>query len=427
MTYKKVIRSTSAPLAPTGWAGRLRPDARHKTLKSEQGFQLQVVGEHVSIAKDYSPRWVTSGGPCGLSTKDPKRAHREPPEMAVFVADSDFVLHQGDCLEVLRELPSESVHCCVTSPPYWGLRDYGHEGQIGLEQTPDEYVAQMVNVFGELRRVLREDGTLWLNLGDSYSHGGNGSRDPEKWPKQSRNDHRVEHRNTAGGKPKDMVGIPWRVAFALQADGWWLRSDIIWAKPNPMPESVTDRPTKAHEYVFLLTKSSRYFYDSDAIAEPATWYGPNGRPKSGPHAGQMHARAANPTWKERKAAGATRGNVAFDGNVGAGTQRGVHGDGVSHDLGNGLTRNARSVWEIQTMQFADAHFATFPEELPRRCIAAGSPAGGTVLDPFMGSGTTAKVARDLGRRSIGIELNPDYCELAARRLSQQSLLAEPAA
>jgi DNA modification methylase len=327
--------------------------------------------------------------------------------MSVYVQDTDFTLYHGDCLDVLRGLPDASVHCCVTSPPYWGLRDYGAEGQIGLEQTPDEYVARMVQVFREVRRVLRDDGTLWLNLGDSYNSAASNQRNEliggcdAGMGRSQKIDRDL--------KPKDLVGIPWRVAFALQADGWWLRSDIIWAKPNPMPESVTDRPTKAHEYVFLLTKSSRYFYDADAIREQATYYGPNGangsRPES-PHAGQMLKRSGNKNRKPNPAAALGRGD----------TSHGIPWEGYD--------RNARSVWEIATQPYADAHFATFPQELPRRCIAAGSPADGTVLDPFMGSGTTALVARNHGRSSIGIELNPDYCELAAKRLSQQSLLAE---
>lgn len=357
-----------------------------------------------------------SGQPAGSAASEP------------FVSDPDFTLYVGDVREVLATLPDGSVDCCVTSPPYWGLRDYGHDGQIGLEATPAAFVAEMVAVFAEVRRVLAPTGTLWLNLGDSYAGGGCGARDPERWPKQSRNDHMATHAKSGHGlKQKDLVGIPWRVAFALQDDGWYLRSDIIWAKPNPMPESVTDRPTKAHEYLFLLSKSPRYFYDADAIAEPARWYGPNGQPKSGPHANQMKGRAGKghtpATWEERKAAGGGPGNVGRSENY----QGGVHGVGGSHELGNGLTRNARSVWTIQTMQYADAHFATFPEELPRRCIAAGCPADGVVLDPFMGSGTTALVARKLGRRSVGIEINPEYAALAAKRLSQLSLLAEGAA
>lgn len=327
---------------------------------------------------------------------------------APFVQDADFTLYQGDALQVLREMPDASVDCCVTSPPYWGLRDYGHDGQLGLESTPDEYVARLVAVFGEVRRCLTDAGTLWLNLGDSYTSGGRDNFGPSKPDKNIVLHNAKRATQPADLKPKDLVGIPWRVAFALQADGWWLRSDIIWSKPNPMPESVTDRPTKAHEYVFLLSKSPRYFYDADAIAEPATWYGPNGKPKTGPHAGQMHGRAGkNENHIDRRKVGFNERWDAQDGN-------------------HSLTRNTRSVWEIQTQQYADAHFAVFPEELPRRCILAGCPEGGTVLDPFGGSGTTALVARKLNRRSVLIELNADYCDLAARRLQQLSLLAEPA-
>jgi DNA modification methylase len=356
-----------------------------------------------------------------------------------FVDDPDFTLYVGDVRDVLRELPDDSVHLCVTSPPYWGLRDYGSDNQIGLEPTPQRYVSALVSVFAEVRRVLRPDGTLWLNLGDTYASdpkkGGSGTpngrnnrgEDYARGKRIERGSGRWGGGNMGapGLKAKDLSGIPWRVAFGLQDAGWFLRCDLIWAKPNPMPESVKDRPTRSHEYVFLFAQSPRYYFDAEAIEEPATWYGPNGYPKAGPHSGQMHGRAKKkpPTWEERKAAGATRGNVAFEGNVGAGTQRGVHGEGVSHDLGDGLTRNARSVWTIQTQQFADAHFAVFPEELPRRCIAAGCPQDGVVLDPFMGSGTTALVARKLGRKSIGIELNPVYAALCAKRLQQQSLFA----
>jgi hypothetical protein len=221
-----------------------------------------------------------------------------------FVQDRDFTLYVGDALDVLRGLPDESVHCCVTSPPYWGLRDYGVDGQLGLEATPEEYVARMVAVFAEVRRVLRSDGTCWLNIGDSYTSGGRDYRVADSKGDASGNARAMETRAAvpAGLKPKDLVGIPWRLTFALQADGWYLRSDIIWSKPNPMPESVTDRPTKAHEYLFLLTRSARYFYDAEAIAEPAEWYGPNGRPKEGPHGGQMHARAAAKRPQQRRAA-----------------------------------------------------------------------------------------------------------------------------
>lgn len=352
-----------------------------------------------------------------------------------FVEDRDFVLYVGDVRDVLAGLPEGSVDCCVTSPPYWGLRDYGHTGQIGLEATPDEYVAVMVAVFREVGRVLKPSGTLWLNLGDSYARdpgkGGSGpngkhdfipdygkAREIVKDKRLPRGEGRWGGGNVVapGLKQKDLCGIPWRVALALQADGWYLRCDIIWHKPNPMPESVTDRPTRAHEYVFLLSKSPRYHYDAEAIQEPARWFGPNGQPKSGPHAGQMKGCAGKghtpATWEERKAAGAGPGNV---------------GRSVSHELGDGLTRNARSVWAIQTVQYAEAHFATFPIELPLRCIRASCPEGGTVLDPFIGSGTTALAARKLGRKSIGIEINPGYAKLCATRLQQQSLFAESAA
>lgn len=302
---------------------------------------------------------------------------------------STFRLLVGDCREMLRTLPDESVHCVVTSPPYWGLRDYGVDGQLGLEPTPEEYVANMVEVFREVRRVLRDDGTLWLNLGDSYANDG-------KWGGSSGGKHATAlHGNTGIGrqkvttglKPKDLVGIPWRVAFALQADGWYLRSDIIWSKPNPMPESVRDRPTKAHEYVFLLSKDERYHYDADAIAEEAT------------HAGRVV-----------KATGGDAKNAAM-GRYGQ-TRTGF----VERDNKVGDTRNARSVWTIATKPFPGAHFATFPPELAERCILAGCPKGGTVLDPFAGSGTTGMVATGHGRHAVLIELNPDYAELIRERI-----------
>ena len=293
----------------------------------------------------------------------------------------------GDCLTVLRTLPDGFANTCVTSPPYWGLRDYGHDGQIGLEETPDAYVERMVAVFREVRRVLRDDGTLWLNLGDSYNGSSGGAT--EKQGTNAGSFHNGGVRLAPGLKPKDLVGIPWRVAFALQADGWYLRSDIIWHKPNPMPESVTDRPTKAHEYVFLMSKSPRYYYDADAIKERAT------RASSGNKARHCH-----------------------DGTRGRSDHLGASIPWTNDDSG----RNKRSVWTVTTRPFSGAHFACYPPELIKPCIAAGCPEGGTVLDPFFGSGTTGMVAESLGRRWFGIELNPEYEPLIRQRTAQRGLL-----
>jgi len=292
----------------------------------------------------------------------------------------------GDALTVLSEMEDQSVNCCVTSPPYFGLRDYGEDGQLGLERTPEEYVANLVAVFREVRRVLRDDGTLWLNLGDSYATGTTSDRTPTQtgkhgyWQNPAVN-KRIDARSI-GLKPKDLVGIPWRVAFALQADGWYLRSDIIWAKPNPMPESVTDRPTKAHEYVFLMSKSQQYYYDAEAIKEPCV--GQNAHDTTGPG---YHAPGQSPNTGSRG--------------------------------GNGTkTRNRRSVWTVATQPYKGAHFATFPEKLIEPCVLAGCPTNGTVLDPFAGSGTTGAVAKRLGRGFIGIELNPDYIGLCEERIAK---------
>lgn len=291
----------------------------------------------------------------------------------------------GDALIELRKLPDESVNCCVTSPPYWGLRDYGVPGQLGLEKTPEEYVARMVEVFREVRRVLRSDGTLWLNLGDSYYNyrPGAGQALCKQTLAKTNQDHPADCPRRAnvidGLKEKDLVGIPWRVAFALQSDGWWLRQDIIWAKPNPMPESVRDRCTKAHEYIFMLSKSARYWYDAEAVKEEsATVWNSTKQMVGKPLVNQ------------------TGGKV--------------------RPTENQTGRNLRSVWPIATRPFPEAHFATFPPEIPERCIKAGCPKGGTVLDPFFGAGTTGLVAARLGREFIGIELNAEYCEMARRRI-----------
>lgn len=367
---------------------------------------------------------------------------------------------QGDCLDpkIWQLIPRKSVHCCVTSPPYFGLRDYGIEGQIGLEPTVEEFVSKMVQVFRQVHRVLRDDGTLWVNLGDSYAHNGSCGGGSPDGPRQSRMTDKIKQQKMSykipkGLKPKDLIGIPWRVAFALQQDGWYLRQDIIWHKPSPMPESCTDRCTKSHEYVFLLTKSPKYFYDADAIREPANW-------SAGTPCG----------WDTGKG-----GHGSYHRN----------GRGKSENIGaNGESRNKRSVWTVASQPYPSAHFATFPPKLIEPMILAGTSQKGccskcgepyypiiekqqirrnrpnnyvkrtgekgsgnscsnsvagikskilewkilcgcnaeitrcTVLDPFAGSGTTLQVAAEHNRQSIGIELNPEYINLISRRLEQ---------
>lgn len=306
-------------------------------------------------------------------------------------------IHCGDAFAYLCGLPSSSINCIVTSPPYFGLRDYGASGQIGSEQTPVEYVCKLVELFREARRVLRDDGTFWLNLGDSYAN-------DDKWGGRTGGKHVSDlHGNsgigriksTTGLPPKSLIGIPWRVAFGLQDDGWILRSEIIWYKPNCMPESVNDRPTKAHETVFLFAKSPHYFYDADAIKEKA-------------YSGQL-ARSFR--------GGAYVHGATFDNSSGG--NRTVKGNQKIE----GLQRNKRTVWTVATKPFKDAHFATFPEGLIEPMILAGSARGGVVFDPFMGAGTTALVARKWGRHYIGSELNPEYVEIAMRRLAQPQQLA----
>ena len=306
-------------------------------------------------------------------------------------------IYQGHVLDRLKDLPEQSIQCVVTSPPYWGLRDYGSDGQLGLEETPEEFVENLVKVFSEVKRVLKDDGTVWLNLGDSDYGGGwkgaalnENSGDIQKAHKGTHCGENIKHDPKHPIiKTKDLVGIPWRVAFALQADGWNLRQDIIWHKPNPMPESVTDRCTKSHEYIFLLSKSAKYFYDADAIREPHV--------SSPQEIDRQHSEGSKDT------AYATSKN--WSGGVG------YNKDG----------RNKRSVWKINTKPYKEANFAVFPEELPTLCIKAGSEEGDVVLDPFFGSGTTGWVAQRLGRKWIGIELNPEYIKIAEKRFIQQDL------
>jgi DNA modification methylase len=342
---------------------------------------------------------------------------------------ADVKIHYGDCREMLCLMASKSVHCCVTSPPYWGLRDYGHADQIGQEETPELYVQTMVEVFREVRRVLRDDGTLWLNLGDGYAANRGGTGMPAETLAGGEGGHGDDaaHRGRGtrqqynpkrdcmkyGLKHKDLVGIPWRVAFALQADGWYLRQDIIWYKRNPMPESVTDRCTKAHEYIFLMSKSPKYYYDAAAIAEPCV-ANDTRRPYDSPGANALDSRGRQGNGEQRDSwKGSTfgKGKTAEHqlGRAQSDETRGEH---------ETFTRNKRSVWDVTTRPFKGAHFATFPPDLIEPCIFAGCPAGGTVLDPFFGSGTSGMVALKLGRNCVGIELNEaDYGPLIEKRIA----------
>ena len=320
----------------------------------------------------------------------------------------------GDCRETMRRWAADGVRAqmCVTSPPYFGLRDYGHAGQIGLEQTPEEYITAMVEVFRCVRDVLADDGTLWLNIGDSYARplakGGSGPGGKNRdWYGENYGDAGVPR----GCKPKDLIGIPWMLAFALRADGWYLRQDIIWHKPNPMPESVTDRCTKAHEYVFLLSKSERYFYDAEAVKEPAKeWHGQAATFDRGNNAVASHVIPGQSAAQHRPRPSKKRGE--FNGKTEA-----MAGTGQNAFRAVTPTRNRRSVWTVATRPYKGAHFATFPPALIEPCILAGSRPGDTVLDPFMGSGTTAAVALQQGRQYLGCELNPEYGALQVARIS----------
>jgi len=306
----------------------------------------------------------------------------------------------GDCRTIMRDLIAEGmkVQMCVTSPPYWGLRDYGVEGQLGLESTPEEYVSSMVEMFRLVRDLLADDGTLWLNLGDSYvsaksRHSSIAQTLSGKPRNEPINGNRPDLKGHSYLKDKDLCGIPWRVAFALQADGWWLRQDIIWHKPNPMPESVTDRCTKSHEYLFLMAKAAKYYYDAKSIAEKSEWF-------------ERDARSVNGRTPHKS------GKSLMED-----SQYAIEGVAYSPD---GM-RNRRSVWTVNTTPYLGAHFATFPPALIEPCILAGSRPGDTVFDPFMGSGTTAQVAEKLGRKWLGCELNPEYEKLQLARTAQTAM------
>jgi DNA modification methylase len=307
-------------------------------------------------------------------------------------------IYEGDCIQTMQSWPDKCIQTCITSPPYYGLRDYGHDGQIGLEETPTQYVDKMVEVFREVKRVLSDDGTLWLNLGDSYSSHKDCKSIGQTLAKGTTREfaHEIDlgksrirdskMLKSQGLKNKDLIGIPWMVAFALRKDGWYLRQDIIWNKPNPMPESVTDRCTKSHEYIFLLTKNERYYYDHESIKE-----------------------LANPDKSYRD-----RDNSKLNNTPGRSKMKGLKSNHYE-------MKNKRSVWTISTKPYKGAHFATFPADLIAPCIQAGSPEGGIVLDPFMGSGTTAHTALRLGRKYVGCEINAGYIKLAKKRLEQPFL------
>lgn len=326
-------------------------------------------------------------------------------------------IYQGHCLEVLRTFPDECINTVITSPPYWGLRDYGVDGQIGLEPTPEEFVRQMVEVFREVRRVLKDEGTLWLNLGDSYwaNRSNNGLEWDKNYGKSKNHMLRAGNRTHEFLKPKDLIGIPWRVAFALQEDGWYLRSDIIWNKPSCMPEAVKDRPTKSHEYIFLLSKSKNYFYDYESIKEQAVGF--NNEPVAGSLGafGPTQSRRRKGNSKTFRGGGVYTKGQSF--NNSADVKRESQGNTPN---ATGL-RNKRSVWTVSIKPFKEAHFATYPPDLIEPCVLAGSPKGGVVLDPFFGSGTIGEVAIKHNRNFVGIELNPEYIKIAENRLSAVQL------
>lgn len=336
-------------------------------------------------------------------------------------------VYLGDAIELAKTLPDESIDCVVTSPPYYGLRDYGVNGQIGLEDSPEEYIERLVVLFSEIRRALKKDGTCWVNLGDSYCGTGDKGNYQDPKYKEGRNGQVVaKNKKLSGYKSKDLIGIPWMFAFAMRADGWYLRQDIIWAKPNPMPESVTDRCTKSHEYIFLFSKKEKYYFDNEAIQEEAVTqlegsykFGGN---KYGKNDDTHFNYYSGEEWKPRTRWGSgTKKERTHEQNYSQ-AENGGHRDnsgGFDSEMSikdGVVVRNKRDVWTVNVKPNKEAHFATYPQKLISPCILAGCREGGAVLDPFMGSGTTGIVARKLGRNYIGFELNPEYWKMATRRI-----------
>lgn len=355
--------------------------------------------------------------------------------MNPYYQDDWATIYLGNSLSILKELPDESVQCCITSPPYWNLRDYGVEGQIGIELKMEEYIDKMVIVFKEIKRILRNDGTLWLNIGDSYAVSGLAGKNPDYIKKHKQFGKKMyqkalgmpRYKPPSGLKPKDLCGIPWRLAFALQSDGWYLRSDIIWHKPNPMPESVEDRPTKSHEYIFLMSKSPKYYYDAYSIAEDykektLTTFN---KESKGRVDGSGLIKSENwhndlPIKKPKEWKIPTDGRRKNKYNQsGLNNHSGYYNsNGELIDSGKA---NKRDVWTVPTKPYKEAHFATFPENLIKPCILAGTSMGDVIIDPFIGAGTTAYVAKEFNRKSIGIDINEQYIKLTINRLIQEVL------
>ena len=326
-------------------------------------------------------------------------------------------IYNEECLGGLKKLPDNSIDCCVTSPPYYALRDYGVDGQIGLEETPEEYIRKLTDVFMEVHRVLKPEGTLWLNIGDSYNGSGGNHKDTHKNDTGFQGNIGVKYggkgAKVEGLKPKDLIGIPWMLAFSLRNAGWYLRQDIIWHKPNPMPESVTDRCTKSHEYIFLLSKSQKYYFDYEAISEPCADQNRTNYQSGSRSNGENKDRNDNDLGERSKLWKPRTKNCQYDGQQ-PNTMHLRREQGLPDK--EYTVRNKRDVWSVNVKPDSVAHFATYPEELITPCILAGCPSGGVVLDPFMGSGTTARVARKLNRHFVGFELNPEYCKIIEKKI-----------